>query len=655
MKKQVLKAVLLAALAGVVSAACARIPQPGPEGEGALPADGGTIVLKAEFSEPATRTMLSYVGGDERTYEVHWKTGDKISINGKLSNAVSSADNDKKTVTFTVSGVSGTPLKVLYPGTTSTNVISLPAEQTYAADNFDGAAAASYGNAVQDASGYSATMTNFCGVLRIALKGSATISKIEVNSLGSEKLMGNFTLTSDANGFTGAFSGGTAGTLTYTIPSGGVALSASTDKYFYIPIPAQHYASGIEALVYQDDGAFMRLKFWGSGRDLGNDEVVEFVSKDYAAGRTENLFSIADLNAEAGGEPTPSLRGITVATYNVLVQSSRTKYYADLSHSEVRTALGKAIAKTNADIIGFNELDDDYFEAGGTYPLKNIAEAQGFTGYTWELNHPDDIKEVTWLVSYSTSNKFADGFAYKTDLFDIADHNYVWLSHKADNTYYSARANAFGNCGAPETTCAYAKFTHKASGHQFYFFVTHTPTLDHTASEVDAPKVNGEYDKEDPDIAARRLRVLNNLKYFAASKAGSLPYIVVGDFNFGPYIDTKKTKVQPLYTAMTSGGFTNAYDEVAAAEGLAGIYVKYPGTETGSLWNYDNYLDAAKYPQFRIDHIFLHDGSSQGITAQSYKTIRETYSGTFVNGDTTYEGTWCPSDHFPVVSYITFD
>ena len=186
----------------------------------------------------------------------------------------------------------------------------------------------------------------------------------------------------------------------------------------------------------------MRLKFWGNGYTLASDKLVRFTSFTYAAGRSVNIFSINELTAEDGGEPTAAPPGITVASYNVYQEESREdsgKTYMYLSNADVRTALGTAIAGTAADIIGFNELDPT-FQTGGTYSLKTLAEAQGFVGYTWELDHPDDIKdEGTWLShSYRTYNKYASGFAYKTALFDIADHNYVWLSHSANNTYYDS-------------------------------------------------------------------------------------------------------------------------------------------------------------------------------------------------------------------------
>ena len=635
------------ALAGVILCGGCQ-SDPVPSGS-----EGSVTKLTLNAGLPEAEATKTALGAEESgSFDILWKAGDRISVNGALSNAVAAADNGKKQVDFTITASLSAPYKVLYPGTTSNNVISLPATQYYVADSFDPAAAAAYGTAVKNGNKYGAKLNNFCGYIRFALKGSATLSKIELNSLGSEVLYGNFTLATDAEGFTGAFTGGTPGTLNYSFGSG--LTLKSTDTYIYIALPAQAYAAGIEALVYQTDGAFMRLKFWGSGCELHSTDIIGFQSKTYAAGRTENLFGIDGLDAEDGGEPTAAPPGITVATFNVYQQSSREssdRDYIYLTNEIVRTTLGKAIAETGADIIGFNELDSN-FQNGNSYSIKRLAEAQGFTDYTWELDHPDDIEENgNWLTgyNYSTKNKYADGFAYKTSAFTVLDHNYVWISHKQDNKYYDDREDAYGNSGSPETTCAYAKFKHNVSGKQFYFFVTHTTTLDHAGSEVGAEKVNGKYDAEDPDIAARRLRIINNVKYFTSQKAGNLPYIVVGDFNFGPYIDTKKTKVQPLYTAMSNGGFVNAYDEVKAAGNLSGFYNNYPGTQTGCNWGAESFLTNGKYPQFRIDHIFLHDGSSQGITAQSYKTIRTAFD--YNDG----EKSVCPSDHLPVVSYITFD
>lgn len=643
---RIIRITLLLAIAGAFVCACSQEPAPQSSKD--------CFILSAS-SDEVTRTALA-LDGTEPTGEIVWQEGNRISVNGLLSDPVSSADNGKKQVDFTVSGSPSAPYKVLYPGTTSENVIALQATQNYVENSFDPNFMAAYGSATKRGDKYGAQLKNFCGIIRFALKGSATISRIELNSLGSEKLYGSFTLATDANGFTGSWSGGTAGTLTYSI--GGVTLSGS-DTYFYVAIPAQTYASGIEALVYQADGAFMRLKFWGNGYTLKGTDLIEMDSKTFAAGRTENLFAAGSLTAEDG---TASATIITVGVYNLYAQSSRKKDYMSLTNSNVRDALGEAVYKMGADIIGFNEIDSNFLN-GGSYSIMTLS---GLSEYTWELDHPDDIDHDWSLFSgdtYSTSCKFADGFAYKSSMFSITDHNYVWISHTADNTYYDSRSSAYGNSGGPETTCAYAKFTHTKSGKQFYVFVTHTSTTDHIGSEVGADEP---YDKEDPDIVARRGRIVNNLKYFCTQKAGSLPYIVMGDFNFGPYYDTKKQRTDAAYTSMTSGGLTNAYDEVSAAGNLSDIYASYPGTQTGSNWG-AHYMTNLKYPQFRIDHIWLKDGSTQNISAETYKTIRVTYDVTSSvevideeTGEPTgeYENvtkTWCPSDHFPVVAQILFE
>ena len=59
------------------------------------------MVLSASLPNAETKTMISENGGD---FDVVWKEGDKISVNGALSNAVSQADNGEKVVDFTVEG-----------------------------------------------------------------------------------------------------------------------------------------------------------------------------------------------------------------------------------------------------------------------------------------------------------------------------------------------------------------------------------------------------------------------------------------------------------------------------------------------------------------------------------------------------------------------
>ena len=614
MRKTVLLSMLPAAIAALCSTGC----KPEVKEE-----TGNIMVIEARQEDrDLSKTTLSGPVGE--VYKVLWNTGDRISVNGKVSVALTAGDikQDGKVAHFTVNESTSAPYNVLYPGTTSTNVIALPATQNYVDGSFDGAAAPVYGVAQLLPGGYSVKLKNFCGVLRFALNGSATLDKIVINSLGSEKISGNFTMSDFG---TGAFSGGTSGTLTYDCD---VTLT-SADTYFYVTIPAQTYAAGLEALVYQTDGAFMRLKFWGSGATLSGTDVAEFASKIYAAGRTENLLQINSLTAEDGGEPTAEAPGITVATFNVMRLDDDNRPAAATTGdsngkiarpanaivkdcAEMQDALGLAIYNTAADLIGFNEIGDNMYESGQTYSLEDIAEAKG-ASYTWKLNFPG---------SESGNFHYCNGFAYKSSVLTCNESGKAWL-RTGSETYSTSSAS---NSGDPNRFVVWAKFTHKVSGKVFYFFVTQLPTY-----------------TQDGGSGTSNTNMSGGVNAFATAKAGSYPQILVGDMNSAPG-HSSEAGYNKLKTY-----WTDAYEAVSAAGNLAPYYSTYSGTQsgTGATWQYSILQYTKNHPERRIDHIMTHGA----CTAQSYRTVRNVYE--FGSGEDAV--TCSPSDHFPVVSYITLD
>ena len=593
---------ILILLAGWFIASCTALPAP------ETPADSNKvdgIILRASLAEGVTKTTLSF---EDDVYKILWQTGDRVSINGNLSEAVAASDNGKKAVDFTVNGSLSAPYKVLYPGTNSANEIALPAKQNYVVNSFDPSAAASFGNARKSGNDYVASLTHFCGVIRFALKGSATLDRIELNALGGEKLYGNFTLATNSEGFTGSFSGGTAGTLTYSFGQSGLELSG-TDTPIYIAIPAQAYSAGIEALVYQEDGAFMRLKFWGGGSTLGADDIVVFESKTYAAGRTENILAINTLTAEAGGDPTAAAAGITVATYNVLRLGEEDNRLQEAMGSDVaamKTALGTAIKNTRADIIGFQEIGDKMYSTSRPYSLETIATNAGVSGYTWKLNNPS---------SSGGSYHYSNGFAYNNSVLTLSSSGRCWLN---TNGGYSTSSSS--GSSSPDRLIVWAYFTHKASGKKFYFFVTQLPTNEQSNYNLaEAGAVNA----------------------FAASKAGSTPVILAGDMNSADHADNvNRAGAQKLKEY-----WTDAYEYLDANGGLLDFYRTYSGTQSGSgeSYYYDILRFCKNHPERRLDHIMVHGA----CTVQSYRTVRNVYT---YNDDP-----WAPSDHLPVVSYITLD
>lgn len=579
------------------------------------------MVLSANVSDPETKTALGTPS--ENAYPVLWKTGDRISVNGTLSDPVPSGKDGQENVDFTVSGSLSAPYKVLYPGTASANVISLPATQNYVEDSFDAAAAACWGNAVKRGEKYSVSLTHFCGVIRLALNGSATLDRIELNSLGGEKLRGNFTLATGADGFTGTFSGGAAGTLTYDCS--GVTLG-SKDTYFFIPIPAQAYSAGIEALVYQADGAFMRLKFWGSGYTLAGNSIVQFESKTFAASRVGETFSLDGLTAEDGGEPTSEAPGITVAVFNTCRfeedQRPAAAVTADNSKAqnrpanaiipsctEMRAAFGQVIYNTAADIIGFNEVGDDMYASGQANSVQDLATAAGCSGYTFKF----------YASNESGNHHFDNGFAYKSSILTLNDSGRMWLYKEDTSPWYSTSDDS--RSGSPKTNCVWAKFTHKVSGRVFWLFVTQLPTVDHGGNIYASKGMNA----------------------WAQNKAGSgARQILVGDMNSCPG-HTSEAGYNELITY-----WSDVYDALNTAGTLAPFYQTYSGTQSGTGKNYQYPIltFCKNHPERRLDHIM-----TRNCTATSYRTIRNTYS--FGSGEDEIQ---CyPSDHLALVSYITLD
>lgn len=283
---------------------------------------------------------------------------------------------------------------------------------------------------------------------------------------------------------------------------------------------------------------------------------------------------------------------LTVASCNVLKPSGR-RDEMSLDESIVLETLAKSIKATKADIIGFNELDENH-----RYSSKySLEKACSLSGTGWSLSWPNKINHYS--VFYYPTYSYANGFAYNSAKLQLEEDGYIWLS-KTENGWYEDAQSAYGNVGNPERTCVWAKMKHISTGRHFWLFVTHLPT-----------------DKQGG--AANMAKVVN---LFAADKAGKFPAILTGDMNYGP----GTTPYTTLTGYWKDGSTLNT------------------GTLSGSSANYYYTVDVftKNHPERRIDHIM-----TRGCKASNYHTIVETY---------TYNGqAWCPSDHLPVVATVTIE
>ena len=278
----------------------------------------------------------------------------------------------------------------------------------------------------------------------------------------------------------------------------------------------------------------------------------------------------------------------------------------------MQAALGQAIYNTAADLIGFNEIGDGMYASGQDYSLQDIATAQG-ASYTWNLEFP---------ASESGNYHYCNGFAFKSSVLTLNEYGKVWL-RTSSNSYSTSSAS---NSGDPNRTVVWGLFTHKLSGKQFYFFVTHLPTY-----------------SQDGGNGTSNLKMSGGVNAFAASKTAVNRRILVGDTNSAPGHNSEAgyNKLKEYWS--------DSYEAVNAAGNLSSFYQTYSGSQsgTGEDFLYSIFQFCKNHPERRIDHIMT-QGS---CTATSYRTIRTTYE--FGTGDDAV--TCAPSSHLPVVCTISLD
>ena len=311
----------------------------------------------------------------------------------------------------------------------------------------------------------------------------------------------------------------------------------------------------------------------------------------------------ADPDPEEPSAPSGAPFTLTVATCNLLKPEGR-RTEMSMTNNTVRMALARSIKATQADLIGFNELDET-FVPGGIYSLPAACSLEGFS---WSLNWPN-APHTDREPTYS----YANGFAFNKNILTLEDSGCVWLSAEEANTWYETPEKAYGNAGSPARTCVWARLRHKATQKVFWLFVTHLPT------KSQGPEPEGTW-------MYNMAGVVNS---FAASKAGDAPAILTGDMNCSP--------------SMTSVGCKAAYRRLFSYWTDANADSSL-GTQSGSSASYYYPVETftKNHPERRIDHIM-----TRGCSIADYRTIVTTY---------TYGGKdWCPSDHLPLVATVTIE
>ncbi|HCR30663.1 MAG TPA: hypothetical protein DIV79_11665 [Opitutae bacterium] len=202
------------------------------------------------------------------------------------------------------------------------------------------------------------------------------------------------------------------------------------------------------------------------------------------------------------------------------------------------------------------------------------------------------------LPSYSSNGvgREADGggehtaILYSTELFELIDHDTVWLSDTPEKPSSSWGNNLF-------RTCTWSLFRFKALDKEFYVYNTHFDHKSEESRERSAEFIAG---------------------HIAKRERSSAPFLLLGDFNAGE-------ETLPIKSLLDQKGEAQLVDTFRA------IHPEEPNAGTFGAWV--GKIDGAK-----IDYVFT-DIRMEVLDAA---IVRQNENGRY------------PSDHYPVIARVRF-
>ena len=240
--------------------------------------EGTTISISLE----PTRTSLGNKGEDG-IYPVFWSEGDKIVVNGKLSNEVKiDAENRTKASFSFAEGSISHPYHITYPYSASTtaeqSIVEFLGEQNYAEGTFALGSTPMCG--YSEASGNTITLSHLASVLRLPIKAKtdgATLEKVVITSMSGAKLSGEFAV--NCENATISATENSSSVVTYNLPVN-FTLSTTNTQVLYIALPA--VTVGNCTIEFVENTGEKMVASWAPNKPLSKGVVREFKTIEYA-------------------------------------------------------------------------------------------------------------------------------------------------------------------------------------------------------------------------------------------------------------------------------------------------------------------------------------------------------------------------------------
>lgn len=237
------------------------------------------VQLRLALPGPETKVTM----GEEQsgTFPLLWQEGDRVSLNGCLSNPMSKSLSGKSHAAFSFADFSGSaPYNLLYPGAASGQV------------NLDGKTIALYSSA--DNLDQVFCMHHLCCGVRLSLTGDLTLASLSLSAPGGEKISGRFT-PSFTDGSLSEVSANQSLTLDLETP---VALS-DTPLSFYLFFAPGTFSGGLSLKALNPGGTITREWRFATGRTLEKGKLyllpeTAFTSRDWNDGCIVSLEGLTE-------------------------------------------------------------------------------------------------------------------------------------------------------------------------------------------------------------------------------------------------------------------------------------------------------------------------------------------------------------------------
>ena len=300
--------IFMAVVAGMFAFACVTDTTMDPAAQVGNEANGVVkTVLSVEIANSEElRTQLGEFGS--QGYPMYWSNGDKISVNGKESIALTLGEEQTNVVNFTFDSNLSTPYCVTYPAAAEGQV-KFEANQSHASNT-------TFGNDVATMYAYSEDgediqLQHLTGVLKIGVVGSANLVLAQISTVDRAPIAGAFAFDFVKGEATPTTT--SKNVISYSFGEG-AALSTTEPTYLHIAVPAGVYDELYVTLYDNEGGVMYATVKAGDNKPLAAGKVREFKKNNeeqfityapnaevYAVKSAEDLVKFAaDVNAAGG-------------------------------------------------------------------------------------------------------------------------------------------------------------------------------------------------------------------------------------------------------------------------------------------------------------------------------------------------------------------